>query len=180
MRDLGKKLFTVAISLALAALGMGTMHADAQSSMSEYGKLKNYCGTDVIPRDGTTIPSMGCFILSANRSASGTFSNHHVEVAVDASGEELFIVDGTVIERVILPPPTARGMTNVSYVRATGGAGYKLCDGVSTEACPVDISADTRYPDRSVLFMVFQCPPPTYRFCANTQENLGWINSGMP
>jgi hypothetical protein len=105
-------------------IGIGAaVHAGAPSSLSNfYGGANKFCGTEAIPRDDETIPWIGCFILSANNSASGTFANYRVKVTVEASGKEVFTVEDTVIKQVRFPqPPILR--TNVPYVRPAG-SGY--------------------------------------------------------
>lgn len=168
MCHLDKKLFTIAVSLALA-LGVQVTRADAPPSLAKYGLPKTYCGTDDIPRDVTTIPWIGCFILSAGHSATGTLSNHSIEVTVDADGDEVFSADGTVITINRLPQRPAYG-TNVPYVYVVG-SGYGFCEGAGTPYCPAHIGVFSRNADGSVLFTVSECFPPENRVCVLTQEN---------
>ena len=173
MHHLEKRLRVVAMSLLVAALCAQALptHADAPSSLRKYGLPQTYCGTEAIPQDITTIPWIGCFTLSADHSATGTFSNHQVEVAVDANGEEVFTVDGTVITTIRFPQRASE--TNVPYVHVTS-SGYGFCDEAGAAFCPSSITVFSRNSDRSVLFMVAECLPPTYRVCVLTQQN--WLH----
>jgi len=147
--------------------------AQAPPSFAPYLSVKTFCGKDPIPQNIAAIPWIGCFSLSAGHSATGTFSNQHVDVAVDASGQEIFTVNGTV---VVDKNDFAQHIreTNLPYVRLEGTAGYSICPDTATgsENCPSSINIYSRNPDKSVIFMVSECVPPLYHACAMTQD--GW------
>jgi hypothetical protein len=146
------------------------------SPMAPYSSLKAYCGKDPIPQDVTTIPWIGCFYLSAGHSATGRFSNQEVEVAVDAIGNDIFTVNGTVVATSYDSQQHVQE-TNVPYVHP-GAAGYPICpDTGPGKFCPSAISVFSRNPDKSVLFMVSECFPPQYRVCVLTQENWDYQQS---
>src|SRR5271155_2414280 len=99
-----------------------------------YFSQKTYCPQDPIPRNVATIPWIGCFILSAGHNAAGTFSNQRVEVTVEATGREVFRVNGTVVTQ-------SHGQTNIPYVRVGGVAGYSICpNDAGSGPCPSSIN----------------------------------------
>jgi hypothetical protein len=144
--------------------------AQSSSPLGPYASLKTFCGEAPIPQNIATIPWIGCLALSAGHSATGTFSNQHVEVAVDPGGQEIFTVNGTVVTEKTDPQTHVRG-TNLAYVRVGGLAGYSICpDNAGPGNCPSSINIFSRNPDKSVLFMVSECFPPQYKACALTQS----------
>ncbi len=160
--------------LAVAALLAANMQAKEQDSVAPslgpYGSISTYCGKKGLPRNITNIPWIGCFYLSAGHTATGTLSNQHVEVTVDATGNELFTVNGTVVTNIGGPQRPESG-TNVPVARVGGVAGYWICQDASRASCSADITIFGRYPDKSVLFMVSECLPPTHHICVLDQEN---------
>jgi hypothetical protein len=112
---------------------------------------------------------VGCFYLSAGHQALGTFATHLVEVAVDATGAEVFKVDGHVVVEMHGTPTS----TNLPFVKAGGVAGYSICKGEAGRysGCPSSITIFSRDPDKVVLFVVSECLPPKYSLCVTTQEN---------
>jgi hypothetical protein len=132
------------------------------------------CGQETIPRDVMTIPWIGCFSLSAGHSAIDTFSNQKVEVAVDAAGQETFTVNGTAIT---IRDPLA---TNLPYVRRSP-LGYAICpdDAKSDSSCPSRIEVFFRNADKSILFVVSECLPPSNQVCAMTQKNWDFEQSRL-
>jgi hypothetical protein len=145
-----------------------------QSRLGAYGSINGYCGRDPIPQNADIIPWIGCFLLSAGHNATGMFSNHHVDLAVDATGQEVFAVDGTLIENVVGPQQSKSG-TNLPFVHA--GMGYSFCKDEANDPCPSQIMTLSRNPDKSVLFMVVECFPPENHACVSTQENWTYENS---
>jgi hypothetical protein len=146
------------------------------SPLGPYGVLNTYCGDERIPANGATILWIGCFSLSAGHSATGTFSNHQVEVAIDADGNEAFTVDGTTVKTTYDPQRHIRE-TNVPYVHVGGVAGYSICADVGPGRCPSSTNVFSRNTDKSVLFMVSECFPPQYRMCVLTQKNWDYEKS---
>jgi hypothetical protein len=145
--------------------------AQTPSLLAPYLSVRTYCGKDPIPQNIATMPWIGCFSLSAGHSATGTFSNQNVEVAVDAGGQEIFTVNGTVVVEKNDPQRRVRG-TNLSYVHVEGVAGFSICpDTAGPENCPSSINIYSRNPDKSVIFMVSECLPPQYHLCVLSQEN---------
>lgn len=159
----------ILVSGLTLTLAVHVTHAKTPPSLAKFGMLKTFCGTDDIPRDVTTIPWIGCFMLSAGHSATGILSNHHIEVAVSAEGEEVFTADGTVI-KTNRPPQTPPHGTNVPYVYPMG-SGYAFCEGTGTPYCLTDIGVHSRNADHSTIFTVSECYAPEYRVCVLTQEN---------
>lgn len=148
--------------------------AAAQSSnsspASSYALL---CGDDPISRDASTIPWIGCFYLSAGHSATGTFANQKVEVSVDAAGNDIFKVNGTVVTRTRDPQGT-----NVPYVRPTG-SGYSVCPDATSDNCSSGIDVHSHNADKTVLFVVSECLPPRNRehVCVLKQKDWDFENS---
>ena len=179
----GKLPVEIAALLRLAVVMGGLLighQSEAQdsepSSLGPYAVINTYCGEEGIPQNVVTIPWIGCFSLSAGHSATGTFSNHQVEVAVDAAGNAVFTVDGTVVK-------TSHDLqrhvqeTNVPYVHAGGVDGYSICPDAGPSSCPSSINVFSRNADKSVLFMVSECFPPRYRACVLTQKNWDYQKS---
>lgn len=168
MHSIGRKLFAIGLAFALAS-GVQAARADAPPSLAKFGMPKTYCGTDDVLRDVTTIPWIGCFILSAGHSATGRLSNHRIEVTVGADGNEVFTADGTAIV-INRPPQRPASGTNVPYVHVVG-SGYGFCEDAGTSPCPANIGVFSRNADHSVLFTVSECYAPEYRVCVLTQKN---------
>jgi hypothetical protein len=165
---------TLAAALAMTGLFVGHQ-ADAHSSSSAPGgPYALLCGDDPIPRDAPTIPWIGCFYLSAGHSATGTFANQKVEVSVDATGNEVFTVNGTVVTINRGSQPT-----NVPSVRPTG-AGYAFCTDATSDNCPAGITVHSRNADKSVFFVVSECLPPRNRehVCVMKQKDWDFAKSG--
>lgn len=160
--------------MALASCLLLSNIAKAQGSDSSqlgvYGRLETFCGNGEIPRDIDSIPKFGCFYLSPGHSAIGTFSNHRVEVSVDVAGREMFDVDDILVANARKPQRTASG-TNLPYVYARSVAGFSFCENATGPSCPSSITVLLRTGDKTVLFMVGECFPPTYHVCVDTQEN---------
>lgn len=114
----------------------------AETHLGAYGRASTYCGADAIPRNKPIIPQVGCFYLSAGHQALGTFATHLVEVAVDATGAEVFKVDGHVVVELRRTPT----LTNLPFVRAGGVAGYSICKGEAgrSSGCPSSITIFSR------------------------------------
>jgi hypothetical protein len=144
------------------------------SRLSAYGSINTYCGRDPVLQNADIIPWIGCFLLSAGHSATGMFSSHHVDLAVDATGQEIFAVDGTSIADIVGPQRSKSG-TNLPFVHA--GMGHSFCKDEADGPCPSQIIALSRNPDKSVLFMVLECLPPENHVCVTTQENWTYENS---
>jgi hypothetical protein len=166
--------------LVICGLLFSWYPAKAQSPPSRlgiYGSINAYCGRDPIPQNADIIPWIGCFLLLAGHSATGMFSNHHVDVAVDATGQEAFAVDGTLIADIDDPQRSKSG-TNLPFVHAGGVAGYSFCkEDETSDPCPSKITVFSHNPDKSVLFMVLECFPPENHVCVTTQENWTYQNS---
>lgn len=174
MRRIVQELFATGLAFALA-LGGQTTHAQAPPSMAKFAVPKTYCGTDDVPRDVTTIPWIGCFVLSAGHSATGTLSNHRIEVTVGADGYEVFTADGTEIVTNRPPQQPASG-TNLPYVHVAG-SGYAFCKDAGMPRCPTNIGVFSRNADHSVLFTVAECYGPEYHVCVLTQKNWDFYES---
>jgi hypothetical protein len=84
-----------------------------QSRLGTHGSINTNCGRDSIRQGADIIPWIGCFLLSAGDSARGMLSNHHVDAAVDATGQEAFVVDGTLIADLDDPQRSKSG-TNIA------------------------------------------------------------------
>jgi hypothetical protein len=149
----------------------------AQSNLGVYGKTSTYCGAEAIPRNSPIIPEIGCFYLSPGHRATRTFSTHRVEVSVDSAGVEVFKVDGALVMEA---RDTASG-TKLPYVGASGAAGYRFCEGPTDRntGCPATITIFSSDSDKTVLFIVSECLPPTYRVCVTTQENWNYEKSRL-
>jgi hypothetical protein len=174
------------IGLLLAALAAAIVllvghRTEAQTSTASplgvYGQTSTYCGSGAIPQNAATIPWIGCFSLSAGHRATGTFSNHNVDVSVDIAGNEVFSVDGTVVVEKTRDPPRHGRETNIPYVHPDGVDGYSICPDESPGSCPSHIDVFSRNADKSVLFMVAECFPPLYRSCVLTQKNWDFETS---
>jgi hypothetical protein len=174
LRIAGAALVAIGSALGIAVLGGWFVEHDAieqdcvAPGLGAYGCTSSYCGKGPIPRDIEEIPWIGCFSLSAGHTARGMLSNQHVEVTVDATGEEVFTVNGTVVRNV--DPARSTSGTNVPFAGSMGVAGYRFCQDAS-RGCPSDIEVFSRNPDKSVLFMVAECLPPNYGVCVLDQEN---------
>jgi hypothetical protein len=119
----GSPLFwnlTFILGVLVTALSFSPYEAKAHDSDSShlgaYGQTSTYCGSKPIQQNPTTIPQIGCFVLSAGHSATATIATHNIEVSVDTSGNENFKADGVLIT-TILSTPT---QTNLSYVNNAG------------------------------------------------------------
>lgn len=141
------------------------------SPLGIYGATSTYCGKGPVQQNVKTLPLIGCIQLSAGHGASGEFSGHAVKVIVDGAGHEAFTIDGTLIGEM-------GGRPSLPFVRpAGGGAGYAICQDASSPSCPANITVFSRNPDRSVLFVVAECLPPTNHVCVTTQENWDYEKS---
>jgi hypothetical protein len=163
------------VSVLLTAGLIFAQQAMAQDTtaphLGAYGVTSTYCGKGAVPQNSKNIPLIGCFQLSAGHDAIGEFSGHTVKVTVDGAGDEVFAVDGALIGEM-------GGRPNLPFVRpAGGGAGYAICQNASSPSCPANITVFARNPDRSVLFVVAQCLPPTNHVCVTTQENWNYEKS---
>jgi hypothetical protein len=162
----------VAQLLTIGALAAAAASPHAQdSNLGNYGQPSTYCGHAPIPVNGTSIPQIGCFVLSSGRSAQGTLAGHLVNVSVDAKGQEVFAVDGTVVVETFEPKKQPSRFTNLPFVHTRGVAGYGICQVATDDACPVNITVFDRRPDKTILFVVSECLAPGYRVCVSTQEN---------
>jgi hypothetical protein len=154
-------------------LALHVHRAGAENSLAPdlapYASISNWCGRATISQNVTEVPWIGCFILSAGHSATRTFSNHRVGVAVDMAGQDVFTVDGTVVT-TSTAPKRLPSETNLPFIHETG-AGYVFCEDGAGRSCPFEITIFERNPDRSVLFVVDECLPPGYSVCVSTQEN---------
>jgi hypothetical protein len=160
-------LLTVGLIFSQQAVAQDT----TPSPLGVYGATSTYCGKGVVPKNGKTIPLIGCFQLSAGHSAIGEFSGHTVKVTVDGAGHEAFTVDGKLIGEMA-------GRPTLPFVRpAGGGAGYAICQNASSPSCPANITVFARNPDGSVLFVVAECLAPTNHVCVTTQENWDYEKS---
>jgi hypothetical protein len=150
---------------------------DSNSSpLGAYASTNTFCGNEAIPQNITAIPWIGCFSLSAGHTASETFSGHNVEVAVDAAGQEAFTVDGTLVTDIFGPHRPASG-TNLPFVHECSGSGYSFCQAPTSASCSPCLTVFSRNPDKSVLFMVSECFPPTNHVCVSTQRNWDFEKS---
>jgi len=170
---------TLMLGLFITVCDLFPNQAKAQevnlSHLGAYGKTSTFCGEQPIKQNDPTIPWIGCFILTPGKKATGTFQSHKVETSVDSQGNEIFIVDGSLVKE---DRHTAT-WTNLPYVSEGGEAGYSF----STEATdrnsyhPSRITIFSRNPDKSILFMVSECLPPAYNVCVSTQENWDYEKS---
>jgi hypothetical protein len=164
--------------IALRGLVFGA-EAEAQSlwspPLSVYASPKTYCGDAGIPQNVAAIPWIGCFSLSAGHAATGTLSGQH---AVDANGDEDFTVNGTSVVYQRGPQRPASG-TNLPLVHTMGVAGYSFCKDATDIRCPSSITVFSRNPDKSVLFMVAECLPPTHKMCVLTQQTWDYYMSRL-
>lgn len=147
----------LAAAIVMSGLFLWQQAAAQSSNSSPAGSYALLCGDDPIPRDAPTIPWIGCFYLSAGHSATGTFANQKVEVAVDAAGHEVFKVNGTV------------------------QSGRRICPDTAPDNCPSGIDVQSRNADKSVLFTVSECFPPRNRehVCVMTQKAWDFEKSGQ-
>jgi hypothetical protein len=165
---------TLAAALVMTGLFLSHQATAQSSSAAPAGRYALLCGDDPIPRDAPTIPWIGCFSLSAGHSATGTLANQKVEVSVDATGNEVFTVNGTVVTINRGSQPT-----NVSSVRPTG-SGYAFCTDAAADNCPAGITVHSRNADKSVFFVVSECLPPRGRehVCVMKQKDWDFAKSG--
>jgi hypothetical protein len=140
------------------------------AGLGRYGKLSTYCGVGQIPMNPSAIKRFGCFYLSPEHSTIGTFADHRVEAAVGANGREVFAVDGTLVQDVERRKQEASG-TNLPFVYRGGVDGYRICHGASGDGCATDIMVFSRNSDKSVLFVVDECLPPSFNVCVQSQES---------
>jgi hypothetical protein len=165
------------VSLALAAAFVFPAFSSLNArdfnfpQLGSYGRLKTYCGKLPISVDPRSIPQFGCFVLSPGHAAKGAFFGHQVTVAVDASGQELFTADGIVVEETKDSSKPQAQRTNVPFVHNQGTAGYTFCQRPTDNFCPAHITVFERNPNKTILFTVSECLPPTYQTCVMTQEN---------
>ena len=160
-----------ALAAAVMMNGLFPCHQAAAAQSSDAvppGPYALLCGDGPIPRDAPTIPWIGCFYLSAGHSAAGTFANQKVEVSVDATGNEAFKVNGTVVA-------TGHGgqPTNVPTVRPSG-SGYWFCPDAASDQCPSGINIHSRGADKSVFFVVTECLPPQDRRHVCVMKQKDW------
>jgi hypothetical protein len=162
----------VLLLMALAWIRSSQPQGANANPLGPYAEISTYCGRAGIADNVTTIPWVGCFRLHAGNSAEGTFAGKRLRIQVDASGAEHFSVNGLgIVNRIQKPGRTASG-TNLPLVHAGGVGGYAFCrGGEPLNFCPSDIEVFTRAPDKSVVFTVAECLPPTYQVCVLTLEN---------
>jgi hypothetical protein len=164
-------MVTAVLTVGLVFAQQAIAQNPTSSHLGVYGMTSTYCGKGAVPQNVKTIPLIGCFRLSAGHEASGKFSGQMVKVVVDGAGHETFAVDGSLIGEM-------GGRPSLPFVRpAGGGAGYAICQDASSRSCPSNITVFSRNADRSVLFMVMECLPPTNHVCATTQENWDYEKS---
>jgi hypothetical protein len=176
MNILFKKIGVIIfIATGLLLLAQTQAQQPSESHLGAYSKTSTYCGVEVIPRNQSTIPQVGCFYLSAGHRATGTVATHLIELSVDDAGMEIFKVDG---QRITDTRDTAT-RTNLPYVKAGGVAGYSICEAPTdrNSGCPSSIRIFSPDPDKAVLFVVSECLPPEYHSCVTTQANWDYEKS---
>jgi hypothetical protein len=147
------------------------------SHLGVYGATRSYCGHGAIPQDVTDIPWVGCFLLSPGHSASGTIAGHLVQVSVDESGTESFLVDAQKLSHVFGHDRPTSG-TNLPDVRGAGGdAGYAFCNSDIATDCPSQITVFSRNTDKTVLLTALQCLPPDNHICVSNKEMWDYQNA---
>jgi hypothetical protein len=115
--------------------------------------------------------------MSPGHSAAGTIAGHHVQVSVDESGTESFVVDEQNVSHVFGRggPPSG---TNLPDVRGAGGdAGYAFCNSNIASDCPSQITVFSRNADKTVLLIAVECLPPDNHLCVNTKEMWDYQNA---
>jgi hypothetical protein len=139
--------------------------------LGRYGQLSEYCGQAPISVNAPVLPQIGCFVLSSGHYVQGAIVGHQVNVSVDANGQEVFAVDGTIVTEMFDQTRAPHRFTNLPFVHLGGIAGFTFCQRATDDWCPTRIDVFNRRPDKSILFMVVQCVPPNYRTCVTTKEN---------
>jgi hypothetical protein len=119
-----------------------------------YGNLGGLiCGNRGATWNLKELPFIGCFGLSIGRTASGIVEGRQVDISVDAKGEVICKIDGTVVIETS-KVPRMLSITTVPAIRGKCGRSAELafCTDEDAQDCPVRLHTLTHNPDKSLYF----------------------------